>query len=149
GNVLYDIDVQRSVDAFAKCGLQNFDELYSLQEQSKLFDLLETGKIGKEEFVERINKIVESPLAAEDIINSWNELLIGVPQENFDTLLDIKKKYKTFLLSNTNAIHLAHIDEYMEENFGIGSLSGLFDKAYYSFELGLRKPGREIYDFVI
>lgn len=149
GNVLYDVDVQRSVEAFEKHGLKDFDRLYSLQEQSKLFDELETGKIGKQEFIERINKIVDSPLEEDAIINSWNELLIGVPQENFEILLEIKKKYKTLLLSNTNAIHLEFINDYMKENFGIHSLSALFDKAYYSFEVGLRKPGREIYDFVV
>lgn len=149
GNVLYDVDVQRSVEAFEKHGLKDFDKLYSLQEQSKLFDELETGKIGQEEFIERINKIVNPPLTPNAIIDSWNELLIGVPQENFEILLEIKEKYKTLLLSNTNAIHMAFIDAYMKENFGVHSLSALFDKAYYSFEVGLRKPGREIYDFVV
>jgi glucose-1-phosphatase len=149
GNVLYDVDVQRSVKAFEKHGLKDFDRLYSLQEQSKLFDELETGKIGQKEFIERINKIVDSPLDADAIIESWNELLIGVPQENFEILLEIKEKYKTLLLSNTNAIHLEFINAYMKENFGVHSLSDLFDKAYYSFEVGLRKPGREIYDFVV
>ena len=37
----------------------------------------------------------------------------------------------------------------MKTVYGINNLSSLFDKAYYSCRLGMRKPGKEIYEYVI
>ncbi len=149
GGVLYDIDVQLSVKAFEELGLKSFDGLYSLKEQSLLFDELETGVIDKAEFIKRMNHFSGLSLNEKQVVNAWNSLLIGVKPETIAILKELRKEYKIFLLSNTNEIHLECINNYMNTVYGINNLSSLFDKAYYSCRLGMRKPGKEIYEYVI
>lgn len=53
------------------------------------------------------------------------------------------------LLSNTNALHVPHFERLLKEQAGIPGMHHLFDKVYYSYVLGMRKPDREIYEHVI
>jgi putative hydrolase of the HAD superfamily len=148
GGVLYDIDTQRTAEAFARLGVEGFEEVYSLKHQAHLVDELETGKTGREEFCLRIRQI--TGITADDaaIEKAWNALLIGMPEENIGLLKEVGRHYRIFLLSNTNEMHLAHIDREMQER-GIARLEDLFEKAFYSFRMGLRKPGVEIYTEVL
>ncbi|MDQ3072923.1 MAG: HAD family phosphatase, partial [Bacteroidota bacterium] len=148
GGVLYDIAVQRSVDAFAGLGVRNFEDLYNLKKQTELFDHLEKGHIGRQEFAKKISKLAGIEMKDEDIYTAWNSLLIGMPIGNIRLLRDLRETYKVYLLSNTNELHLEAINIWMENTHGIGSPDELFDKAYYSFQLGMRKPDLEIYDHI-
>jgi putative hydrolase of the HAD superfamily len=149
GGVLYDIDDQRSMDAFKALGLDDFDELYNLREQTDLFDALEIGKIGKKEFESEIGKYFKKKPAEGKIIEAWQALLIGMREENVRLLRSLRPYYRLYLVSNTNEMHLEPIDAEMRENFGVSQLRDLFDKAYFSFEIGLRKPDKSIYEYVI
>lgn len=149
GGVLYNIDIQRSVAAFARLGLQDFDELYNLKEQTEMFDALETGGADLQRFTEHINRISGRQLSSDEVRDAWCELLVEFPSENVEILRELKQDYKLYLLSNTNAIHLERIDAYMQEHHQVHKLADLFDTAHYSFEMGLRKPGREIYEKVL
>src|SRR5690606_12199127 len=53
------------------------------------------------------------------------------------------------LLSNTNNIHLASINNYTSSTFKFKNLDELFIKAYYSHQIGLRKPNKAIFEFVL
>ena len=146
GGVLYDIDLQRTRDAFAAMGLNDFDKLYTLKEQVELFDSLEKGLIDEAAFVNGINKINSSGLSHEQVKQAWNALLIGMPEENIDLLRKLKNEgYKLYLLSNTNILHYSSITNEMQEKFGLDSLEELFDETYISYKMGMRKPDTEIY----
>lgn len=149
GGVLYDIDVQRSMDAFAAMGLENFDQLYNLKEQTDLFDALEKGQIGENEFEAAIAKHFPKKPEAGRITRAWQALLIQMRRENVDILQRLRKKYPIYLASNTNIMHLQPIDAEIKEQFGLPELRVLFDKAYFSFEIGLRKPDLEFFDHII
>jgi putative hydrolase of the HAD superfamily len=64
-------------------------------------------------------------------------------------LIRLKNSYRIFLLSNTNAIHFPVYNKQLKDRFHIVNLSELFEKAYYSFILGLRKPDKEIFELVL
>ena len=150
GGVLYDIDVQRTKNVFAALGLNDFSKLYTLKEQVDLFDSLEKGFINEQKFVEGINKLGGTNLSPEQIKNAWNALLIGMPRENVELLRNLKSKgHKLYLLSNTNILHYSSIQREMKEKFGLDSLDELFDRAYISYKMGMRKPDPEIYQRVI
>jgi FMN phosphatase YigB (HAD superfamily) len=55
-------------------------------------------------------------------------------------LLKLKDKYRTFLLSNINAIHYDYIMNYLKTDFGFDGNDHLFEKTYYSHLTGKRKP---------
>lgn len=149
GGVLYDIDVDLTVKAFEALGLKDFDRLYNLKGQTDLFDALETGKIGKAEFESAVLKHFPENPGPGKIAEAWQALLIGMPEENIALLKKLRQQYRLFLLSNTNIYHLELIDEQMRTEFGISELRDLFDKTYFSFEIGLRKPDLPYYEYVI
>lgn len=148
GGVIYDIDVSCTVKAFKDLGIPNFDQFYTLKKQEQLFDLLETGSIKLEDFYAKLREKNNS-ITDEQIINCWNALLIGLPQENIQLLRDLKNDYRLFLLSNTNELHLNQINDEMNAQFQLQSLDDLFEKAFYSFKMGLRKPDPAIYEKVL
>ena len=88
GGVLYHIDYCTTIKAFENLGIKNFHEHFSQQQQNNLFDRLETGKISDEEFIKEM-KVLLPNCTKEKIIDAWNALLIGIPQENIQLLKDL------------------------------------------------------------
>jgi glucose-1-phosphatase len=60
-------------------------------------------------------------------------------------LKEASKKYKVYLFSNTNIIHYEAFQKIFRENTRKQNLDDYFIKAYYSHELGLRKPDEEAF----
>jgi glucose-1-phosphatase len=150
GGVLYDIDVQRSITAFHDLGIKHFENIYTLKEQASLIDALEKGEINEMEFVNGINSISNTSLSLNQVKHAWNALLIGLSHESVNLLKILKSKgYNLFLLSNTNIFHYNAIQEEVISNYGLNKLDDLFDKAYYSFISGMRKPEPGFYKEII
>ncbi len=149
GGVILNLDFDKSFKAFEKLGIENFNEMYSMAIQSELFNELEVGKINANEFIELIKTQLPSTTSDQHIIDAWNAMLLDIPTERIDLLLQLKNRYRTFLLSNTNIIHYEKYAAELKSNYGYESFDPLFEKAYFSHNMGLKKPGREIYDFVI
>ena len=148
GGVLYHIDYELTIKAFKKLGIKNFQEHFSQQQQNNLFDQLETGKISNTDFIKEM-KVLLPNCTKEEIINAWNGLLIGIPKENIQLLKDLSKQYRLFLISNTNLIHINQINKLLYEDYNLKSLDPLFDKIYLSHQIGMRKPNRETFEWVL
>ena len=148
GGVLYHIDYGITIKAFEKLGIRNFHKHFSQQQQNNLFDQLETGKISNTDFIKEM-KVLLPNCTKEEIINAWNGLLIGIPKENIQLLKDLSKQYRLFLLSNTNLIHINQINKLLYEDYNLKSLDPLFDKIYLSHQIGMRKPNRETFEWVL
>jgi putative hydrolase of the HAD superfamily len=148
GGVLYHIDYQLTIKAFEKLGIKNFHVHFSQQQQNNLFDRLETGKISDEGFIKEM-KVLLPYCTREEIINAWNALLIGIPQENIQLLKTLSKHYRLFLLSNTNSIHINRINKLLYKDNNLKSLDSLFDKVYLSHQIGMRKPNSETFEWVL
>lgn len=149
GNVLLLIDTSLSKIAFEKKGLKNFHKLYSLAEQNQLFDLLETGKISENVFYEKFRDITKSTLSNEEIRDCWNKLIVKYPTKNIKIALIAKNKYKTFILSNTNIIHYKYYTQMLKKKFNIEGLESIVHKAYFSHEIGLRKPNPNFFNLLL
>ena len=148
GGVLYHIDYGITIKAFEKLGIKNFHKHFSQQQQNNLFDQFETGKISNTDFIKEM-KLLLPNCTKEEIINAWNGLLIGIPKENIQLLKDLSKQYRLFLLSNTNLIHINQINKLLYEDYNLKSLDPLFDKIYLSHQIGMRKPNRETFEWVL
>ncbi|MFT5600591.1 MAG: FMN phosphatase YigB (HAD superfamily) [Flavobacteriales bacterium] len=147
GGVILNIDYQLTSIAFFNAGFQGFDTFYSQAKQSSLFDDFETGEISSEEFCAEIRRI--SGLSNEKIIECWNSMLLDLPIHRIDFLKSLKGRYRLFLLSNTNEIHLNSLRESIVEKYGSDILSDIFEVVYYSHELGLRKPNAGCFNAVL
>lgn len=149
GGVILNIDFARVNKAFTKLGVTHFEDVYSLKKAHPLFRDLEEGKLNEQEFYTAFRKIVHLDLSDQQIKDAWNTLLVSYREEALNTLKAIRPKYKLYLLSNTNGIHLDAFNKIYEEQIGNGSLQDYFDKIYYSHEMGCRKPGKEIFEHVL
>jgi putative hydrolase of the HAD superfamily len=148
GNVIINIDPELSVQAMSELGFNDFEKSYSLLNQSNLFDLLEKGKISAEGFCAEINSELKEKVSSDKINKAWGAMLLDFPVKRIKLLQILAKKYRLFLLSNTNIIHFHQYNNDLINQFGFG-LNSLFEKAYYSFEMGLRKPDPEIFEQVL
>ena len=149
GGVILSIDYKLTEDAFKELGIEDFKELYSQQRQLQLFDKFETGEITSQEFVQAIQKISNIDLKEKEIINAWNKMLIELPLERFKFLQELRKKFRLFLLSNTNELHIDGFTEIIDSTHGFHAFENLFEKIYYSNKTGLRKPDKKIFQKVI
>jgi len=69
--------------------------------------------------------------------------------ERIEILKRVKKTHRIFLLSNTNDIHIKYINNYLQKEYAMPDLTSLFEKTYLSYEIGMRKPDAEIFEFVL
>ena len=149
GGVLLDIDYQKTIDAFEKLGLQHFEAMFSQFKADALFEKLETGHISETDFYAAIKERTELPLLNIEIDDAWNALILNFRTESLQLLDRLSANYKLYLLSNTNSIHLKYFKKLFTQETGKPLLDAYFIKAWYSNEIGLRKPGAQIFEFVL
>jgi epoxide hydrolase-like predicted phosphatase len=149
GGVFLNIDFQLTNQAFIDLGVIQFNEMFTQHFSNPLFELLETGKINEEEFYTAFRKESKTNLNNEQIKQAWNALLLDFPKERIDWLKSISKKYRIFLFSNTNQIHYDSFIEKFEMQHPGENFDSLFIKAYYSQNLGLRKPYPESFQAIL
>lgn len=150
GNVIFMIDFIKSQDAFTQLGIANASDVFAHHGQIKLFDDFDRGMISPSEFRNEIRILVQnSELSDKEIDDAWNALLIGVPEGKHEILLGLKEKYRTFLLSNNNAIHYEYCMRHLQEDYNVPDNSVFFERTYYSHLVGMRKPDPEIFDMLL
>ncbi len=149
GGVLLNINYDLTIDQFKKLGVRDFDSIFNQASQVMLFDRFDKGAISPEDFRDELRRI--SGLAARDyeIDQAWNAMLLDLPARRLALLEMVRKRYRIFLLSNTNAIHYPAYSEGLFKKYGFTDLEELFEKQYLSYKIGMRKPDREIFDFVL
>ncbi len=149
GGVILNIDYKLAEKAFAKLGLTDFDRLYSHATQKELFDEFEKGLITPADFRNGVRKFIKRDVSDLQIDAAWNAMLLDLPEERIQLLDELKTKYRLFLLSNTNEIHYNSFTSYMRDKFKREIFSDVFEKAYVSFKVKMRKPDPEIFLHVL
>ncbi|MBP7496997.1 MAG: HAD family phosphatase [Bacteroidales bacterium] len=148
GGVLLDIDFEATVEAFRKLGLNKDEIFYSQYDQSDLFDKLEIGMIGAEDFVLRVKKILGRDITEEEILGAWNVMIKDFREEMIKYLKSLRENYNLYLLSNTNEIHSKIFEAKYVKTYG-EEFRSLFKKTYLSYEIKLRKPEKEIFGYML
>lgn len=149
GGVILDIDYNLTKTAFEELGTTHFDEMYSQADADQLFKRLETGDVKPEEFYAEFNKRTGLKLLPEEINGAWNAMLLTFREESLTFLEQLKHKYRMFLLSNTNEIHYEIFKQIYHGDQRKFAFEEYFEKAYYSFEMGKRKPNADIFQVVL
>ena len=147
GGVILNINYQNTIDKFSKLGVKNASAFYSKKMQSDLFNQIETGKITTEKFLSVLKKETNKATIYQ-VEKAWNSMLLDLPKERIVLLKKLSQDYPIFLLSNTNAIHISAIKEYLGESIYTNFYS-LFNKVYYSHEIGFRKPNKEAFQLIL
>lgn len=150
GNVIFAIDFKLAQKAIAQLGVSNVQEFYAHKGHTQLFDDFETGMITSTEFRDGIRKAADNFLLSNQAIDdAWNSLLLGISGNNHQVLLEVKQKYRSFLLSNNNQIHYDWIMDYLKREFNLNNYDDYFEKAYFSQQTGMRKPDPAIFEMVL
>jgi glucose-1-phosphatase len=149
GGVIINIDYKKTEEAFVKLGITDFADRYSQMQQTEIFNQLETGKIGKIEFVAAIKELTQNAISEEQIINAWNAMLLDIPLRRLQILQQLQLHFDMFLLSNTNEIHEEAFNKILKSQCGFNSMGVFFDKVYFSHRVGMRKPDTKIFQFIL
>lgn len=118
-------------------------------EMQQINNDFEVGAISPDEFISALQNVYPKA-TRQEIIDIWNGMLLDFPEHRLDFIenLAAEKKYRLFLLSNTNTIHIP----YCAAKWGQGKFDrfkNCFEKFYLSHEIHLRKPNAEIFEFVL
>jgi epoxide hydrolase-like predicted phosphatase len=149
GGVLLDIDYNLTRTAFEKAGVTHFDDMYSQASADKLFQTLETGKITEDNFYKELNNSTGMDLSPEEIRNAWNAMLLSFRENSLRSIAELKEKYQLYLLSNTNFIHMDAFNKIYHRQPRDLAFDAYFNKAFYSCDIGFRKPDAICYEWVI
>jgi len=150
GNVLLNLDSGATARKMQTLLGAKFDEAYGKLRQARVFELYEVGGLSTEEFVDALRLCVSPALNEAEVIDAWNAVLLDFPLARMDMILRLRERYQVFLLSNINDLHARSIDAYMLREHGMDDFqTRFFDAVYYSHLIRLRKPPREIYEYVL
>ncbi|HTL81800.1 MAG TPA: HAD family phosphatase [Bacteroidia bacterium] len=149
GGVIIDLDASATTRAFEQLGMKDFRSHYSFAKQSGVFDLYDKGMITDAEFRNELRKGLPEGVSDEQLDRAWNAMLLNVPSHRLEFLSSLRDKYRTFLLSNTNEIHVAAFSGELFRMHRVRDFSNYFENCYYSCRIGMRKPDKEIFEFVL
>lgn len=146
GGVLVDLDPKKSLDAFAALGMSRVTEFLTRYGHSGPFGQIENGDIDVDQFHKDIRALFGVTATDEQIDHAWQSFLGDIPVAKMHMVHELAKTHRVFLLSNTNPIHTKRLKEFDDNGF---PLNECFEKCYFSFELGLSKPGKAIFEHVL
>ncbi|MXO05035.1 HAD family phosphatase [Flavobacterium sp. HBTb2-11-1] len=142
GDIFINLDKPATISGLQKLGMTEWNNEF---EQLNLS--FEVGAISPEDFVGGFQKQLPNA-SQEEILKAWNAVLADFPFYRLEFLQELSKKYRLFLLSNTDSIHINTFEEKSGVSF-YKDFYECFEKVYFSFDIGMRKPDPKIYQFVL
>ena len=117
---------------------ETFLELYN--QNYSIHRNYEKGLITEAVFISKMLDYLDDCIDGETFCKYWSDIF-SVDEKVVSLLPELKKRFKLFLISNTNSIHKKYGFEHYE-------FLKLFDKLFLSHEVGFIKPEKEIYQAV-
>ncbi|SHG42558.1 HAD-IA family hydrolase [Flavobacterium johnsoniae] len=142
GDIFINLNKQGTISGLQKLGLKEWNA-----ELDRLNLLFETGDISYDDFVGGFQKQLPNA-SIEEILEAWNAVLADFPSYRLDFVKELSKKYRLFLLSNTDSIHIATFEKTVGVPF-YTDFYNCFEKVHFSFEIGKRKPNANSYQHLI
>ena len=151
GGVLIDIDYAATPEAMRRLSRAGSTIAFSQASQAELFDRFETGHLSPAGFRAGLREAYALEAADADLDAAWHAMLLDVPPDRLALVAELRRQgHQTALLSNTNALHIAEINRRLAGQYGFAhGIADVLDRVFYSQEVGLRKPGEEIFRHVL
>ena len=149
GNVLVKLNPEGCIGAFKAIGMGELANPNPQSEGMKLMSKLGVGMMTTEAFCDAARELTGTDVTNEEIIDAANKMLVEIPDEKKERLLQLKKAgYRLFLLSNTIDIHWDYCVEHLfpYQNHGV---EDYFEHCFLSQRMHLAKPDAHIYEEVI
>lgn len=149
GGVIIDLNFKRTPEAFSKLTGWKFDDIYQMYFEPGLLQDYEKGLITDQELRAGINNLFSTNLTDSQIDEAWCAMLGPIPKARLDFMNRLRQQYQVLVLSNTNSIHVEAFNQTINKVSGEASLEAFADEIYFSHELNMRKPDRDIYEEVL
>ena len=144
GGVIVNINPQLTASAFAELSDSDPVDIMELHKSANFFTAYEKGQITDERFRNELRQFLGKEIPDAVIDKAWGALLLDIPKQKLDLISRARKEHTTFLLSNTNHIHRLKFTQTFRDVTG-HEIEEYFDKVYYSYEMGKRKPDADIF----
>jgi putative hydrolase of the HAD superfamily len=141
GDVFINLDKQATLRELSKFGLTHFTPEMTAQNH-----LYEKGLVTTDEFLGFYQKLIPDT-TKEELRKIWNKILLDFPLYRLEFIEEFSKNNSCILLSNINEIHVDFIKKQVGKTF-YNRFINCFDKVYYTHEINLRKPDKEIFEYV-
>lgn len=148
GGVILNLNVPKTRAELESIGINNIVNKTGHHYEYSFFYDFEIGKISEEEFLDALLQLSSKNPSHDAIKKAWNAMILDMPKARIAFIESLKDKYNLYLLSNTNAIHQKYFLDEFEVANGF-KFNDLFVKAYYSHEVGIRKPDEGIFSFLL
>ncbi len=142
GGVLYEIATEITIKEFNRLSKVSIEILLSKEFYSEFIAPFEKGLQSAEEFRETICQRLNLQLNDNNFDAIWLKTLVSIYPDSVELISELKKQYRLILLSNTNILHYNAFQPECAELFN------LFDRKYFSFQIGFLKPQLEIFEYV-
>ena len=149
GGVVLNLDIKQSLRAFSEISDLSEKDVYNKFINNDWAFAFEKGEITPNDFRDSVRTSINKQLTDAQIDKAWDAMLLELPYTRLKMLNDLRPKYRTLVLSNTNAIHVQTFDKIVSAASGGKLIYDFFDKVYFSNEIGMRKPDTEIYSYVL
>src|SRR5215472_15932359 len=113
-------------------------EVWSALEKDLRWADWQEGRMSPQDWHLHVSRRLGSKLSFDQFVEVWNRALDPKPIHEQAFLEKLGKKYRLALLSNTDPLHVAHL----EKTYGFFAL---FPKRIYSCKVGASKPNPVIY----
>ena len=143
GDIFLNLDKKATFVALDKFGVNTVtDEMMSVVHQ------YEVGEISTDRFVNYFNE--KFAISTEKLVFSWNAILLDFPLHRLQFLKQLAEsnKYRLFLLSNTNELHISWVKKHWGEEL-YAEFKNCFEQFYLSHEIHFRKPNANVFHFVL
>jgi len=143
GDIFINLDKQGTYKAMAALGVTKITD-----EMIQVYQNYEKGLMTTNAFLYFFHDKFRIP--KEKLIDAWNAVLLDFPRERLGFLKKLadSKKYRLFLLSNTNDLHIKWVQDSLGDEF-YNDFKTCFEQFYLSHEINFRKPDTEIFEFVL
>ncbi len=146
GGVLVDLKPEACLQAFSDLGMPQVADYLTPFGHIGPFGKLENGEISFAEFCDEVRTLFRVNATDQQLEDAWAAFLLHTPVNKIRMVHALAKRYRVFLLSNTNPVHIKKLKEFDEAGFPVREC---FEKLYLSYEIGLSKPGKEIFGYVL
>jgi len=148
GGVIMNLDVPKTISALREIGVTDIVNNTGHHYKYAFFYDFEIGKITPQDFINELRNLSSEKPSDAQLQNAWNAMIFDIPKDRVDFIKSLKPNYNIYLLSNTNAIHQKKFLDEFEKAQGF-KFNTLFEKAYYSHEIKIRKPDEAIFTYVL
>jgi len=138
GRVLIRVDVSRATSGLAEGTSLSPQEIWSSLEKDPRWVDWQEGRMAPRDWHHHLAKRLGGELTFDQFVETWNRALDPVPIQDTAFLQKLSKNYRLALLSNTDPLHVAH----MEKFYGFFRF---FPVRVYSCRVGFSKPSPVIY----